>query len=466
MLRIHTSERFLQEKAYVFRTVFDDFLGIAYGVEYGDQADGQYVLTMDGFSGRVVLPDVFFSMPDHAWLKEASLPTLPLERYTCPPEVRTFYKEPTPVLYGAAGTTSGIFDIPIDIFGGIFFCLSLYEECVRPIWDGHERFSHEESLAVRENYYHRPIVNEYLEILWMALEAKFRGIARKKRDYRLVLSHDVDWPLAGDMPVWEFMKECYRDLRYRKSVSLAAKRIMSRCLGWTPWRYRTDPYNNFGFLMGVSEEFGVRSEFNFICTDGKNHTPDQFYYDNYYDIDTPFFGGLIAAIYKRGHKIGFHPSYYTLHDPVKFGKEFDKFKRVCGEAGLVESGWGGRHHYLRWQAPGSWAMWEDAGLVYDSSVGSEFLLGFRCGTCYSFTTYDLARRKENRLREYPLTVMDLTVFQNEDLYGGLEKIMPLKSVCSFYGGDLTLLVHNNYVVTPKWKRFYREMIHRLSNFAD
>lgn len=464
MLEIVTSVNYDQEKKYIFDVIFGDFLGIDYSVRFEEKDMDRYLISMPDSAMNIILPDVFFNTPLPSWLKKDSLPVLPLRTIKSSKLDPNSKEDSIPVIFGIDETDDKqVVDSSIDIFGSIFFCLSLYEEYIDPRFDRFDRFLYTESIAYKANYYHRPIVNEYLEIFWKLLQSKFPSLKRKERRYKLVLSHDIDWPLANNLPLMEFAKECYRDLRYKKSFYLFMRRSFAKMFSLLGWKYALDPYNNFSFLMNISEKNDVTSEFNFIVINGETNPKDQFNYDCYYEFDSPFFKSVLKEIDRRGHIIGFHPSFYTLDNPQKLFNEFQKFKTVCADAGIIKEYWGGRQHYLRWQVPKSWQMWEDAGLSYDSSIGSEFLTGFRAGTCYSFKAYNIYERKALNLREHPLTVMDMTVFQDKRLQDSLQKILSLKEICKYYNGDFTILIHNNYVTTPKWKRFYARMIRLIKN---
>lgn len=54
----------------------------------------------------------------------------------------------------------------LDVFGKASFILTFYEGVVKGDRDVHDRCLAEASLAYQEGFIERPIVNEYLEILW------------------------------------------------------------------------------------------------------------------------------------------------------------------------------------------------------------------------------------------------------------------------------------------------------------
>ena len=73
-------------------------------------------------------------------------------------------------------------------------------------------------------------------------------------------------------------------------------------------------------------------------------------------------------------------------------KEFERLISVAEEEGICQDVWGGRQHYLRWEAPTTWRAWEEAGLDYDSTLTFADHAGFRCGVCFEYPVYDILLR--------------------------------------------------------------------------
>ncbi len=164
----------------------------------------------------------------------------------------------------------------------------------------------------------------------------------------------------------------------------------------------------------------------------------------------------------RGHEIGLHPGYDSLGNHRRLAAEFDALRRAVSDAGGRQRRWGGRQHYLRWDARCTWSQWDEVGLDYDSSVGYPDQIGFRCGTCYEFTTFDLQRRVPLRLREQPLIAMDVSLmdrqYMNLSARAALRATTALSRVCRSYGGDFALLWHNSHVASVWQKRLYRQTL--------
>lgn len=76
-----------------------------------------------------------------------------------------------PVLYGEEYAVSVMDDgneikFDIDLFGSIFFLITLYEEINASETDEFDRFDYRQSFLFKENLINRPIANEY-KSLWL-----------------------------------------------------------------------------------------------------------------------------------------------------------------------------------------------------------------------------------------------------------------------------------------------------------
>jgi len=140
-----------------------------------------------------------------------------------------------------------------DVVASTFFMLSRWEEYAIDKRDVHNRFSAKNALSFRKNFLNRPIVNEYVEILWLLFrELGFKG-ERKKRKYVVVPTHDEDRPF-----LWNGMNSKIRSLAssvIRKKKLLEAKvKLRHLLLG-------TDPFDTHDYLMDLSEKENVKSYF-------------------------------------------------------------------------------------------------------------------------------------------------------------------------------------------------------------
>ena len=465
MLRLAHPPTFSAERAYIFEVLLGQFLGIPY-VAVTEEREDVRITCLDDPDGRELrLVDDFFAQPEADWLTPRSMPQRPLPRWTVDESSITapLVHPVLPILYGkpcANGSylqaDDGRITIGIDIAGSSFFLLTRYEEIVNKTRDDRERFPAHASLAWQEGFLDRPIVNEYVEILWSCLRQLWPGLKRKSRRFQVMLSHDVDWPLgivaASPMKI---IKNAAGDLLYRKSANLLLRRIRS-FYAVSRGNRDADLYNTFDWIMDRSEQMGLSSAFYFLC----GRTGGEI--DGVYELDDPWIKGLLQRIHQRGHEIGLHPSYHTFRDPQQLKREYERLRQVAEEAGIRQEAYGGRQHYLRWEAPLTWQIWADAGLSYDSTLSYADHAGFRCGTCYEFPVFNAVTRKPLSLRERPLLVMECTLlekqYMNLDREEAAAYMQMLKRRCQLYQGNFTLLWHNNLLVHPQDAELYQYVL--------
>lgn len=456
--------KYENEKRYIISTVFSHFLKLEdILLEFSDliEKNEVHIICEDCESAqKIILNNVLFNLDEQDWLTERALPIMPLEYANLDELKGNFFYSNVPVLFGNVKGQL-VYEIDndircdIDIFGGIFFLLTLYEELVIDNYDEHGRFNYLDSIIFKSDLYMRPVVNEYLEILKTLFKKAGIPSIKSSNHYQLILSHDVDVPFSYDANTFNFIRNILADLILRKSFGTFIKKLGARLLPGKTLKYKLDPYNNLRYLMEVSEKYSIKSQFNFITLNGKGNI------DGNYEISDDYFGVLLKEIHERGHVIGLHPSYETIDNFELLKGQYNKLKVILDNLSIPSVGLGGRQHYLRWRNPETWQIWDDIGLKYDSSIGSEYFMGFRCGTCFEFPVFNLLTKQPLKLIEYPLLVMDVCAFKLKTKEKINNSILEISKICKFYNGNLTFLFHNNYAVTKNQKIAYEKLISEL-----
>ena len=444
--------------------VLADRLGLPWRLELSDRRDVRITLDGDAGPASVVLPDVLFAVPDEQWLAPASLPVAPLSWRRAP---RTAASDAVagrrlPVLFGRpAGTrelvraeTSDV-ALDVDVFGSCFFMLTRYEERALPDRDARGRFPAAASVAIRERFLGLPLADAYVELLWSALARAWPRLQRAPSRYAVALTHDVDDPLAslGRRPA-ALVRQLGADALRRRDAGLAAQRVRSWA-GIARGDHRHDPYNTFDFLMDVSERHGLAAAFYFRAAGGTTAPREPPY-----TLEHPWVRALLPRVHRRGHEIGFHAGFGTHRDAARTAEEFQRLRRAAEREGIRQEAWGGRQHYLLWENPDTWSNWERAGLDYDTTLGFADRIGFRAGSCHAFRTFDVVRRRPLRLSERPLHVMDGTLFEYMALApdAAREQALAVAGECRRHRGTLSLLWHNDVLMTSRRRRWYEELV--------
>jgi hypothetical protein len=300
--------------------------------------------------------------------------------------------------------------------------------------DQYGRFPGPASLAVKHDFINRPVVQEWAAFIFDGMVvAGWPKNQRKQRWFSTVLSCDVDHPR-----LWWSKKEMLRTLGgafFRKNT------VRELQYWWTNGvNAPKDPYDTFDEMMAWGEQKGVPVQFNFL-----SERPRHF--DAWYPLKHPEIIKLIRQIAERGHTVGFHPSREAATDPVRFGREIAALREVSPVPVVT-----GRQHYLCFEAPATWQLWEKHQLQMDSTLGYPEIPGFRCGICVDFPVFDFLERKTLTLREQPLLAMDVTFARYlgctpEETHNRLAAI---KAQVQRFDGQFTLLWHNSSLNTWFW----------------
>jgi len=405
--------------------------------------------------------DGLFGLPGDTWLTTKSLPKEPLP--VCDGSLAsisaTTCAGPLPVLYG--DTTGAVVQaqpnglrLGIDVFGSAFFMLCRYEEIVSARRDEHGRFPAAASIAQRAGFLWRPLVNEYVEVLWACLRHVCPGLHRSAREFQVFSTHDVDRPYAYSSCGLTGLGRAAADRLVRQRSPGRALKCVTDWVDVRRHGFTHDPYYTFPDIMDTCEAENTPLVLNFIPDPdplGRARTA-------LYTMETPAIDALLKAVAARGHEIGLHPSYRSHMRPELLVSQLDSLKAAAARRGIDQAEWGGRSHYLRWEPTASFKLWDDAGLSYDSSMAYSESPGFRSGTCYSYPVFDVFNRRQLKLRERPLILMDMSLADLKLSPGSVaakEVVTSLRANCKVFGGEFVILWHNNVLADPDEFALYR-----------
>jgi len=439
-MRVLVGEKYYKEKRYALSMLLNEFLGLNIVFESSDQ--NSYTKLLLDNNCVITIEDHFFHhYIGTTYLHKRNIPIEIDER-----RVEDLGNMAFLSLYGPSKVIFNDKSIVIkgDIIAATFFMLTRWEEAVIATRDRNGRFPANKSLAVRFNFLHRPIVNEYSEILWSALKSLDKTLSRKQRKFNFLLTHDVDLPRLWWSPK-DFIKSIGGALVKRKNVKEALTLTQQYIAG-------KDPFNVFDWMMDTSEKYGFTSHFFFMS----GGTSDK---DNYYKISHNILKELMNDIMKRGHKIGFHPSFNAYNDRKQFAGELELLRKTSGQDITT-----GRHHFLRFEVPTTWQIWEDEHMEWDSTMSFHDKEGFRCGVCYPFPVFNIHTREQLKLIERPLTVMEgsFITYQHMKPKYMEQHIKNLIDIVKSYDGEFVFLWHNSAFRDKKYNDVYKNVLEYAS----
>lgn len=450
MIRICCSQKFRSEKEYIFSVIFKEFLGLNYIVEYNEALNN---IQLDINEKLLILAADFWNNSNDNYLTTQSLPKVEYGINKFAPE------KDIPILYGSnkIQENENSIECSIDIFGGCFFTLSRMEETIIYDRDHHDRFAATSSVAYKYKYLDRPIVDEYVELLWNMISKLAPSVKRKKYTPTNFITCDVDYP--NDPARTNLIRTI------RKSLGDIIKRnsVVEAFHSWKNYFYHKfsincpDPFlENLYWIMDTNEKAGNKVAFYFIPQNTSN-------LDNNVNYFNTQIIQLINDMIIRGHEIGIHPGYECYDNSENFQKSVLVMKNILKNCNVEQNNMGGRMHFLRWDIMKTPQLWEKNEMDYDSSLGFADKAGFRCGTSKEFTMFDLNTRSEMKLKQRPLITMDNTVMGEKYENCGhtdlaFNRFLYFKETCHKYNGTYTLLWHNNFFNHPNDKNIYKKLI--------
>ena len=446
------------EISWTLSVLFRHFLGLDYTVKISPDTHN-YHLHYD--NKELICPNIFFSKASDHWLKKASLPQDPLEYWRLPKALKhtLWNNNDLPIIFGKPGWNINPESIvfSFDWLGTCFFLLSCYEEGVKSKRDEHNRFPAIASLAYQNNFLDRPLVNEYLELVWNALQTLWPGIKRKTHSFTKNISCDLDTPYEYYVKNWKSaLRKIGGDVFLRRNLKMAFNSTLNAAASSVK-NYQFDPHSKLDWLMDVNEKAGNQMTFFIIAAQTAGHI------DGHYQLEEPRIRDLLQRIHQRGHELGLHGSYNSYLNKMQISTEVNRLKNYLKSSQIHQKHMGNRQHYLRWSSLHTAAYLDAAGLRYDSSLSFADHAGFRSGTCFEYPMYDINKRQALSIKQRPLILMEQSILSDaylgiKDPEQALNLMLLYKKTCAFYKGQFTLLWHNSNLTKQKEQSMYLELI--------
>lgn len=376
----------------------------------------------------VIYPSSYFDSDVYA--TERAEPLLPL---------RQWYG--VPLLFGEPreewtndGNTLVIY---ADIIASTYYLISRYEEMYRRgERDKHGRFIGRKSLPARAGFLHRPVVDEYSDVLRHIIkDANILepGVRLQNRDHifsKVNLTHDIDQPYE------------YRGIRSLLRAMLKDGTSLFRAVHLAFGDSEQDKYNTFRHFLSLNKAFKKAMPPGLVDSIFFLKTPSTHPLDKpNYKLTSRDMRSIIVHARRAGVRFGLHCSYASGLDPTIISSQRQVLQSSLGEAVHIS-----RHHFLSLREP------EDAHCLYASGIRHDYTMGyidcagFRLGTCRPVKFINPNTRSLTELMLHPLTIMDVTLSRS-DLMGlsydeALTYAKGLIDYTARYNGELNLLWHN------------------------
>lgn len=315
-----------------------------------------------------------------------------------------------------------------DVFATSFYFLSRYEEYISPERDEHLRFVAKSSLAYKNGFLQRPLIDEWAFEIASIIKKTFPEFEVQKREFKYIPTLDIDRPFY-------FRNEGF------------VKRLAKFTLG----RFKKDPFDVYQQVANWDKKYNLNTIYFFLI--GTKHLND---------VSPGSTNKLYQTVIQQAvktHQIGIHPSYSATLNPDEVKGEKQQLEKVSDSAITIS-----RQHYLMLRFPETYRALVDAGIKADYTLAFADVAGFRASTCTPFFWYDLELEKNTDLVLYPTAVMDQTLrrYMNLAPEDALAFITELMHNVRNVNGTFISLWHNESVndfgVWKNWKAVYEQML--------
>ncbi|NBG66033.1 polysaccharide deacetylase family protein [Acidiluteibacter ferrifornacis] len=351
--------------------------------------------------------------------------------------------------YPAFFKTNSNSELPFDVFALSFYLVSRYEEYLPHIRDVFDRFDPKESIAYKNRFIKRPLVNLWAQRLKVILESKFPDLDFKSRNYQFLPTLDVDNAFA------------YRQKGVVRTIGASLKYLFKFQFSKLVRQLKVvfglahDPYDTFEHLNEVHAEYKLHPIYFFLVADyGFN--------DKNVPIESRSFQSVIKSTADEA-EIGIHPGYVSNENVAKLEKEI---KRLAGviKRDVTKS----RQHFLKLTLPETYRNLIHFDMKEDYTMGYAATVGFRASICTPFYFYDLDLEVITDLKVYPFCIMDasLKFYYNYTIEEAKEAIDEMVDAVRQVDGTFISLWHNESLsdedIWVGWRSIYSYLLEKAS----
>lgn len=325
--------------------------------------------------------------------------------------------------------------IPFDIFAASFYLLSRYEEYLPHVKDEYGRFTANDSLALKHDFLHQPVVDIWAYKFRKALQEKFPDYQFIDRKYNV--RPVIDVPMAFYFKQKGLMRTIGGTIgdifRFR------IKQLYQRYL--VLLRFKRDPYNTFKWITNMQKR--TRSKFHVFFLIGDYST-----YDKNININKKKFVSLIKSVADYC-KVGLKVSYFALEDLNILKKEKKHMESVINNSLEIT-----RNSFSKLNLPKAYRNLIELEIKEDYTMGYVNKIGFRAGTCTPFLFYDMDFEIQTPLMVHSFHIMDFALLQHTSQLDKKETLYKIINQVKKVNGTFTPVFHNySFSDDQRWNGF-------------
>jgi hypothetical protein len=342
-------------------------------------------------------------------------------------------------------------DFPFDIFAASFYLLSRYEEYLLHKKDMYGRFAHEQSLAFKENFLQKPLINIWIEDLKGMLQNAFQGFQPPPQVFKFLPTYDIDEAYS------------YKHKDWWRSAGAVIKSLLKGQWNKVALRRKVlnnqvpDPFDSYDWMDNLHRPHKFKPRYFFLVP-GKIGKHDR-------NI-LPGESALQVLIKKHAenYEIGVHPSWQSGDKPDLIKTEIQTIQHIT-QLKITAS----RQHFIRFVLPETFRHLIAAGIKEDYSMGYGSINGFRASVASPFYWYDLEKEETTYLLLYPFCYMEANSYyeQHHSPQQALEEMRQYYLAVKNVNGVFISIWHNTFLGTEErfagWREVYQQFIAEISH---
>ncbi|MDX1954066.1 MAG: hypothetical protein SFU20_00955 [Chitinophagaceae bacterium] len=338
-------------------------------------------------------------------------------------------------------------DIPFDLFSAAFYLLSRYEEYLPYEKDEYGRYGHLNSIAFKNEFLHRPLINEWLMAFKEKVLQLFPGYTFRLKAFDLLPTYDIDiaysykgkgWARNGVALMRSLLKGDGKAFNERRAVLEGKAVDPYDCYDWLDELHLATEYPAIYFFH-VGQRRGIYD---------KNIHPGQPVLQQLIKRTVPHF------------PVGIHPSWRSGDEENLLEKEIQILSGIAGNPVTIS-----RFHYIRFHLPVSYRRLIALGIRHDHSMGYGSINGFRASVASPFYWYDLEREERTSLLIYPFCYMEANSYfeQNQNAEQAYAEMMGYAKKVREVKGMMITIWHNHFLgesaFKGEWRKIYAQFLH-------
>jgi hypothetical protein len=329
-------------------------------------------------------------------------------------------------------------NIPFDIFSAAFYLITRFEEYLPHQADSYGRYAHENSLAFKNKFLDKPLVELWIKYLYLRLKDKFTGFKPPNKEFEKALSFDIDIAFQY-LAKRNWQQAAVFSLNLLKGRQAAVRNQIRVLRGM-----EKDPLDIFSWLQ--KKACGMNALFFFLVAERLDG------YDRNNNRNDILFKKQVKEL-SQSCTIGLHPSVASFRKANLITDEKQYLEQLIGIP-IQHS----RQHYIMMAMPTTYRRLEAAGILHEYSMGYGSINGFRASFSRPFQWFDLERNRTSNLIIHPFCWMDANCIFEEKTnpQTAIEQLGKFELSLRQTGGVMSAIFHNHFLVAPfeKWTEVF------------